>query len=344
MTIDFYKLFFLIILGISIYYYNLWFAKNLKNGVELHQKFTANRLANPIGGYIIFLFVVFYNNNFELKELFFIFSIFFLGILSDNKIFNSPLKRLIAQIIIIALYVWSTNTQIVSTRIDFFDQLLNIKFINMFFTIFCILILLNGSNFIDGLNGLLIGYYTVILLVIVNIDTQINFNLIFLNNFILVLTILLVLNYLNKIFLGDNGAYLLGFIFSYILIQIHQSNSNISPYFIILLLWYPCFENLFSIIRKIKFKNSPTFPDNFHFHQLLFVFLKKKLNSNNKLLINNLSSIVINLYHIPIFIFAMKNFDKTTIQLSLILINIIIYFVLYIFFYNYQKLKDKHLS
>ena len=58
MTIHFYKLFFLIILGISIYYYNLWFAKNLKNGVELHQKFTANRLANPIGGYIIFLFVV----------------------------------------------------------------------------------------------------------------------------------------------------------------------------------------------------------------------------------------------------------------------------------------------
>ena len=339
MIIDFYKLFFLLIFGISIYYCNLWFTENLKKNTEAHQKLTVNNLGNPIGGYIIFLYILFYNQNFEFKELFFIFCIFFLGILSDNKIFNSPDKRLLAQIILIITYVGFTQTEIISTRIDFFDKLLELKFVNILFTTFCILILINGSNFIDGLNGLLIGYYTIILLIIINIDTQTGFSLIFLNYFIFVLIVLLVLNYLNKIFLGDNGAYLLGFIFAYILIQLHENNNNISPYFVILLLWYPCFENLFSIIRKVKLKNSPTKPDNNHFHQLFFVFLNDKFNTNSKLFINNLSSIIINIYHLFIFIIGMQYFEKTTIQLILIFTNISLYLILYLYFYNYKSLS-----
>ena len=45
--------------------------------------------------------------------------------------------------------------------------------------------------------------------------------------------------------------------------------------FLLYSLWYPCFENLFSIIRKFNFKKSPISPDNKHLHQLLFIFLKK---------------------------------------------------------------------
>ena len=55
----------------------------------------------------------------------------------------------------------------------------------------------------------------------------------------------------NKLFMGDSGAYVLGTICGYLLIKVHGENQEISPYFIILLFWYPCFENLFSIIRKI---------------------------------------------------------------------------------------------
>ena len=35
-------------------------------------------------------------------------------------------------------------------------------FINYFFVTFCILIIINGSNFIDGMNTLCIGYYLLI--------------------------------------------------------------------------------------------------------------------------------------------------------------------------------------
>ena len=75
------------------------------------------------------------------------------------------------------------------------------------------------------------------------------------NYFIYILFILYILNFLNKIYLGDNGAYLIGLIFSICLIDFYNDNhTSISPFFIVLLLWYPAFENLFSILRKINFK------------------------------------------------------------------------------------------
>ena len=74
--------------------------------------------------------------------------------------------------------------------------------------------------------------------------------------------------------LGDAGAYTLSFFVGFLIIKCHNFNPNISPYFFITLLWYPCFENLFSIIRKIKSKFSPLTPDNNHLHHLIFTNLK----------------------------------------------------------------------
>ena len=72
--------------------------------------------------------------------------------------------------------------------------------------------------------------------------------------------LLLFLNFLNKLFLGDNGAYMISFFIGFYLITIYNQNyQNITPYFVILLLWYPCFENLFSILRKIYYKKILSF-------------------------------------------------------------------------------------
>ena len=73
--------------------------------------------------------------------------------------------------------------------------------------------------------------------------------------------------------MGDSGAYLLGFLFGYYAIILANENLNISPFYILNLLWYPAFENLFSILRKIKSKISVSTPDNYHLHH--FVFLCK---------------------------------------------------------------------
>ena len=78
---------------------------------------------------------------------------------------------------------------------------------------------------------------------------QLNIRILILS-YIILLIYLLLFNLLNKLYLGDSGSYLLGVSIGSILIFIYKEISFISPFFIVLLLWYPCFENLFSIIRK----------------------------------------------------------------------------------------------
>ena len=46
-----------------------------------------------------------------------------------------------------------------SIRIENFDNLLSNIYFKYFFTIFCFLVLMNGSNFMDGINTLLVGYF-----------------------------------------------------------------------------------------------------------------------------------------------------------------------------------------
>ena len=113
------------------------------------------------------------------------------------------------------------------------------------------MILINGSNFIDGLNGLLLGYFLIILLILLDLGYLIDISN---SQYLLLLLIsgivfLLILNLFNLLYLGDGGSYVIGFVLGYILIAVYNQNI-ISPFFIILLIWYPCFENLFSIIRK----------------------------------------------------------------------------------------------
>ena len=137
--------------------------------------------------------------------------------------------------------------------------------------------MINGSNFIDGLNTLSLGYYFLIICSLHFLNFDLTFDSVIL---IYILLTLLILNLFNKLYLGDNGSYLLGFLFAYLLIKLHVTNNIISPYFIILLLWYPAMEILFSIIRK-KLKNkSPMLPDNEHLHQLVFKSSIKKLIRN----------------------------------------------------------------
>ena len=92
------------------------------------------------------------------------------------------------------------------------------------------------------------------------------------------------------------------------------------------LLWYPAFENCFSIIRKTIQKKSPMSPDNEHLHHLLFSYFKSKKNLNQKFA-NSLTACTINFFNLVIFGVATLYYSKTDIQIVLILISL--------FFYNF---------
>ena len=146
------------------------------------------------------------------------------------------------------------------------------------------------------------------------------------------------MNSLNMLYLGDSGSYLLGFIFSVFLINLYNLNPNLSPFFIILLLWYPCYETLFSMIRKKISKKSVMKPDVDHLHQLIFFFTKKEF----KLKIisaNLLSANIINIYNLLIFCVAINFISNSKMQGIFIILNLIIYTVIYFktFVLKYKK-------
>ena len=126
----------------------------------------------------------------------FCFIVLILGILSDRNYLPNPTIRLILQIFILFFFIYTQNLQINSISIDFFDNFLKVKIFNIIFTIFCFAILMNGSNFLDGLNGLLSGYFILVLISLIFIGNfSNNVELENLNLIVIILTILLVFLY-----------------------------------------------------------------------------------------------------------------------------------------------------
>jgi UDP-N-acetylmuramyl pentapeptide phosphotransferase/UDP-N-acetylglucosamine-1-phosphate transferase len=305
-----------------------------------HQKFI-NKSIPLTGGLFLIIPIYFIFGINDLIFMLFFLAIFFLGATSDLNILSSPKIRFVIQIILILLFVFLYKLEVLPSRIKFIDNYFLNTYWSYFFTIFCIMILLNGSNFIDGLNGLLLGYFLIIFFLITNNnlidvssflkpDVNINF-------FLFCFLLIYILNLCNQMFLGDGGAYSVSFLIAFILIKIYSHQSlTVSPYYIILLLWYPCFENLFSIVRKILKKKSPYFPDNEHLHQYIFIFMKSKYKINS-LSSNILSGVTINVFNFLILYVGSTNVGHTILQLKLLGLAVFTYTTTYILLKRFKK-------
>ena len=311
-----------------------------KKDTSLHKRFIENKFEPPFSGgiFIILLIVIYLDASLIFKFL--ILTIFFIGFFSDLNLFKSINLRFYLQFILVVLTLYFSDLYIQSIRIEFIDNLLNNYFFKVFLTTFCVLILINGSNFLDGVNTLVIGYYALVLYFVSTIDSP-NISFIsddFINLLIFSLLILFVLNCFNQLLLGDNGSYLVSVFVGIYLIDLTNNNVLISPYFVMNLLWYPAYETLFSIIRKVLTKKSALSPDNLHLHQLVYLYLKDKIS--NKYHANSLSGVMINIYNLVIFYFASQDYSNTKYQLLLFSLSFIIYNFLYLTLkFNLKKSK-----
>lgn len=303
-----------------------------------HQSFS--NVGNiPLSGGIFLIFPIIYLYSNDLVLVTFLSTIFLLGFFSDRKILVSPKKRFFFQVISILLFVIIADLKILTSRIELFDIMLSNQVFAYLFSTFCLLILINGSNFIDGLNGLLISYSLIVIYTLGNLEL-IGDQIISNQNFYLILCLMLLvlfLNIFNILMIGDSGAYLLGFLLGFVIITSHENNQNISPYFYISIIWYPCFENLFSILRKFSKKSSPLNPDNKHLHQLVFFFIKEKIHLSI-IFSNNLSSAILIFLNFLIIYISSLNPSSTIYQVKLILFSIIFYISGYFMLNKFYKL------
>lgn len=291
---------------------------------------TENRNFLLGGVFLIFFFILNYNL-FELSLLISFILIFLLGLSSDTQILENPKYRFILQIIIVLIYISFSDLKITDVRIEYFNNLLENRFINICFVLFCLMIVINGFNFIDGINNLALFYF---LLILISITFFLNSSFLIFDKdlflkLIFIVIVILFLNYFGIVFLGDSGAYLIGFFIGCSLIEIYNNNPFLSPYYIILLVWYPCFEVLFSILRRIIIKKNYSNPDNNHLHHLIFQSIKFKTKFKN---LNFLHFKVSSMIIIPsIILFFISSFypSKTIIMIISVFVLTIIYCVVY---------------
>jgi len=333
--------FYVIVSAKLIFFINFFFYKKkilIDKKIFKHKSYTSKELVPISAGFLIVFYLILFNNDYY--SLIFFSALFILGIFSDLSTITSPIKKFILQFLIIFMFLYSSNLSILSTKIFLLDFLIQNKLFAMLFTCFCFLILINGTNFIDGVNTLVSGYYSLVIVAVIYVGYQ-NQQIIysFSNFYYLLLTLIVILsfNFYSKTYLGDSGSFLLSFVVGFHLVNLCNSNLDltnfISPLFIVLMLWYPAFENLFSIIRKfILKKKRPSEPDNLHLHHLLFSFLRKKTKKNYYS--NSLTGILINIYNFLIFFLASNFYYHTIFLTFLIFLNIFVYISVYIFLFK----------
>ena len=225
------------------------------------------------------------------------FPIFFGGFIDDitNKV--APQIRLALSMISAVLAIWLLGGYLHRLDLPFIDVLMNNKWIAYGITVIAVAGLSNAFNIIDGYNGLVSAVSIMAYLAIGYVAYEVHDNTILTVSLVMAGSMagFFVLNYpFGMIFLGDGGAYLIGFMIAVLSIMLINRHHQVSVWFPFLVVIYPVFEVLFSIYRKkVVMKTSPTKPDGYHLHMLIykrvvpFVF---HIDCSNKLVRNSATS------------------------------------------------------
>jgi UDP-N-acetylmuramyl pentapeptide phosphotransferase/UDP-N-acetylglucosamine-1-phosphate transferase len=263
-----------------IFLINLFFLLNLKRiskkinifdypdkKLKLHseQVFIGGGIIFFITFSFIYLFNIFIFKDYFMKVSTFLFAslIFFLGLVDDKFKLNYLNKFFFLIIILILLLLADKSIVVNNLRFSFSNYELNLGVYSFFFTLLCFLLFINSINLFDGIN-LQCGAYFLVIFSFFYFITQ---NYLFL--FLLVpLIFFLILNFCNKVFLGDGGSLLIAFVIGYFSINLYNKNYFKSDDIIILMI-VPGFDMFRLFLVRILNKRNPFKGDLNHLHHLL---------------------------------------------------------------------------
>jgi UDP-N-acetylmuramyl pentapeptide phosphotransferase/UDP-N-acetylglucosamine-1-phosphate transferase len=239
-----------------------------------------------MGGFAIFLgiffsstiFSSFYSSSQQITLLLLSSLVILLLGIIDDMFQLSPLKKIIGQLLVVVILIFFLDI-----RIDRMYGLLGIDYIpvyvSMLVTMFTILVIVNGFNLIDGVDGLagVLGFIAATFLgVYFYVDSQYVYSIL---SFALAGSIFgfLIFNFSPaKIFLGDGGSMFIGLILAILTIRFIVSaplstkfSIQDSPAVGFGLLAIPLLDTLRVFIIRLSRGLSPFSPDRNHIHHML---------------------------------------------------------------------------
>jgi UDP-N-acetylmuramyl pentapeptide phosphotransferase/UDP-N-acetylglucosamine-1-phosphate transferase len=197
---------------------------------------------------------------------------FLFGIAEDLTKQIGVVQRLLATIASGLLACFITDYSLSRLDIWGIDLLMQFTFFSVIFTSFAIGGVANSINIIDGFNGYASLTCTIAFIGFALIAFQVGDQNLAHVSLILAACVwgFFWVNWpFGKLFLGDGGAYLLGFALAWIAVLLIERNPSVSAFSALVICIMPITEVLFSIFRRKVRNQHPGKPDSLHFHSLL---------------------------------------------------------------------------
>lgn len=191
---------------------------------------------------------------------------FLIGFFDDKYDVSANKKFMVMIIFLIPVIFYNANLSIGQIRVSFLEAKYVLPtYVSIFWTILCFLLFINAVNMFDGVNYQ-VGFFSIYICLFFIIN---NYFTIFFIVMLISLLSFLILNHQNKAFLGDNGSYLLAFLFSYFFVKMYNQNNNIDSDHIFLIMIIPGIDLIRLFISRVAKGYSPFKPDRNHLHHIL---------------------------------------------------------------------------
>lgn len=274
--------------------------------------------------------------------------ILFLVGLKDDLVVLSPISKLLTQFFAIILILSNPNFQF--TELHGFLGLSELPIqITISLSALLMVYIINAYNLIDGIDGLAasIGIiaFSVFGLIFYLLDEQFYFGI----SLVLIGTLVGFLRFnlssKQKIFMGDTGSLVIGFliaVFTIRLICIEPMTLKRLPFqienlpiLILAILIVPLFDTARVFTIRVFNKKGPFTPDRNHIHHILIDYLNLS-HRKASFFIG-----IFNIVFIAIFLFLCANFDNMVTLTSLVFVVAIMVYLFYRINFSYKNIRRK---
>lgn len=269
--------------------------------------------------------------------------LFFLG-LKDDLLILSPRKKFIGQLIVALLLIIFTDTRIIGLS-GVFGVSIMPYWASVVFTLFVYLVVINGYNLIDGVDGLAgsLGLFASACFAIIFMYMEDISIATLAVGLIGALIPFLRLNFSkrSKIFMGDTGSMIVGFLIAFFVVRFigqtqilqYPEFVNSSPILALSIVFFPLLDTLrIFIVRLFVYKKSPFVADKNHLHHR---FLQLGFSHGK----TTVSIVLVNLV-VVLMSYAFKDFNIHIQLLLLLIIGSLLYYAFFIYFWA-KKVKYK---
>ena len=223
--------------------------------------------------------------------------LFFVGLAEDFGFQMSPWRRMLAAISSSLLTIWLFGVWLPRTGIPVLDPLMEYSAVGIPLTILVTAGITNGFNLIDGVNGLASLTAIVAALALSQIAEISGYStMVHLPMFLAAGVFgFFLINYpFGLIFLGDAGAYTIGFVLSWFGIAVLVNAPEVSPWAILLTFFWPAADTSLAIYRRLRRSADISAPDRLHVHQMMMRGLEIcVLGQNRRQISNPLTTLVL---------------------------------------------------